>query len=295
MGLQAAFAVKYGSTVVSGLTSLTANPGANVRADIGIGSLFPQFAAIDSVLPRFQFQSRAIKAVLNITGSTYAVISEANPLIAYWVALVNGVPQTTGTLYTANKGFLIPRQLQATHRGDATIDCEAILASSDGAAAPFAISTGAMPTIVRDSIRHTLKSASMGVSLGCITNLSLQFGVNAETLGCKSDVFDRHLSIKNGVTPSMSFTTLESDLLVQSGSSGIAIGGTALTHNNASVTLRQYAEDGIGFAASSEDLTITAHGIATWDSTSGTGPAEATGGVNVTCSWDGTNSPIVIS
>lgn len=293
MPLTKAFAVQHNTTVLAGLTQLDTQFGAEVRSDVGVGSLFPQFAVVAGVRPRLQFSSRAIDAVLGLTGTTGVAITSAATLKAIYAQIdaATGQPASGNVhnIYTFDRGLLVPRRLQASHRQDATLDVEAITYSSDGVVKPLIETTGALPTIARDNIRHTLKSSSLGaIDLGCLTDISVDFGVNADTLGCKSDTYDKHLTIDNGITPVITITTLDTNV-------AIALEGLIGTHANSTIVLRQYAADGILFAASTEDITLTAYGVITRDSHSGSGNQRSALTVRMTCSWDGTNAPIVIS
>ncbi len=291
MGLSQAFAVQHGTAVLAGLTGMDQQFGNEVRADVGIGSLFPQFAVVAGVRPRLQFNSRALAAVLAVTGTTGAPISTANPLKAYWATLADGVPAAGSVhqIYTFDRGLLVPRRISCSHRQDATIDCEAITYSSNGTDKPLIESVGALPVIPQDNKRHTLKSATVGgLDLGCLVDVSIDFGVNADSIGCKSDVYDKHLSIDGGIVPSITITTLDTAV-------AIALEGMVGTHANTSIVLRQYDPSGILFAADTQDLTFTASGVLTRDNHSGQGPQRSQLSVRLTCNWDGTNAPIVIA
>jgi len=290
MPLTKAFAVQYNTTVLAGLTQLDTQFGAEVRSDVGVGSLFPQFAVIAGVRPRLQFSSRAVDAVLGVTGTIGAPIASATLLRAFYAQLTDGQPSagTVHSRYTFDRGLLVPRRLQCSHRQDATIDVEAITFSSDGVIKPMIEATAALPTIVRDNIRHTLKTATLGnVDLGCFTDISIDFGVNADTLGCKSDVYDKHLTLDNGITPVITITTLDTDV-------ALALEGLVGTHANSSIVLRQYDTSGILFS-NANDVTLTAAGVITRDSHSGSGNQRSQLTVRMTCTWDGTNAPIIVS
>lgn len=297
MGLSTAYAVVMGSATLAGLTNLETSTNPEIRSEVGIGSQFPQFSAVVGVKPRVQFSSNAIKNILAVTGSTGAPISTASTLKAYFAALVDGVPAagTVHQIYTFDRGLLLPRRLQCSHQADATIDVEAVTYSSNGVLAPLVQSTGALPMILRDNIRHTLESVSIGgVPMGCITDVSIDFGVNAETVGCKSDIYDAHISKSGGVTATITITTLDIDKL---SSAGIPLQGKAATHANTSIVLRKRSEDGILFATGGDldNITITANGIATVQTVSGQGPQNAIATIQLTCAWDGTNAPILIA
>lgn len=292
MALTKAYAVQHGSTVLAGLTQLDTQFGAEVTSDVGVGSQYPQFAYVPGVRPRLQFSSNAIAACLALTGTTGVAISTSSTLLAYWATLgADGLPASGNghAIYTFDRGLLVPRSLSVSHRQGATLGLEAITYSSDGAAKPLVESTGALPVITRDNIRYTLKSATVaGIDLGCLLDVNIDFGINADTIGCKSDIYDKHLSIDGGITPTITITTLDT-------AAAIDLAGITATHATTSIVLRQYDPSGIGFADADDDITFTASGILTRDSHSGQGNQRSQLTARLTCTWDGTNAPVLIS
>ena len=216
MTLSTAYAAQLGSTVLSGLTNLDAQTNPEVDNEVGIGSIYPQFVVIRSINPKVLFNSRAAQATLSQTGSTGADITDANPFKATFARLAaNGQPDNTAIhrTYTATRGLLLPKRLSCQHRQDARIDVETLLWSADGVAAPMVIAdTGALPTVPRDNIRHTLQSATIGgVSFGCLESVDVDFGNNARTRGCSSNQYDSDM-IQAGVQPVITLVGLNADV-----------------------------------------------------------------------------------
>lgn len=297
MTLSTAYAAQLGSTVLSGLTNLDAQTNPEVDNEVGIGSIYPQFVVIRSINPKVLFNSRAAQATLSQTGSTGADITDANPFKATFARLAaNGQPDNTAIhrTYTATRGLLLPKRLSCQHRQDARIDVETLLWSADGVAAPMVIAdTGALPTVPRDNIRHTLQSATIGgVSFGCLESVDVDFGNNARTRGCSSNQYDSDM-IQAGVQPVITLVGLNADVFK---SAGIPLDGKPVQHVDTSIVLRKYSEDGTGFvaAATAEHIELTASGLAVVVNHSGSGANESTVNVRVTCDWDGTNAPIGI-
>ncbi|MEM8910824.1 MAG: hypothetical protein AAGC97_03575 [Planctomycetota bacterium] len=289
--LHSAYSVRLGATVLAGLTNLSTNGNPEVDASVGIGSQFPQFAVVRSVRPQIAFQSRAIAAALAITGTTGAAI-DADDLVASYIEMQDGSPGSATLDYTIDRGLLLPRRLQCSHRQDAVLDVEALTHSVDGDTDPITIGAGAPATIARDNIRHTLKSVIIaGVEFDCLTDVTIDFGVNAETLGCNSHVYDTLITKDNGVTPTVNITTLDVGKVASLG-----LKGSAAAHADTTIVLRQYATDGIGFAsgADANDLTITASGVAHLQQQTGQGQQTSSATIQLTCNWDGTNAPLII-
>jgi len=287
--------------VLAGLTNLTNATNPEVQNDSGIGTPFPQFVAITAQKPRIQFATRAVQAALAVTGSTGAKIDGTNNLTSQLAKLGDdGLPVAANEhrTYTATRGLLIPRRLTCQHRQSAQLDVEALLFSSDGAAHPLTIADNvALFTLVRDNIQHTLGAITLGITgsvinFGCAQSVSIDFGQNAETIGCGSDLYDRHMH-QPSVKPVITLTGLSAAAF---GSTGVPPVGKALDHTETMIILRKRSLDGIGFVANAEDehIAITCNGLAvvTQHTAQGTSRAEVT--VQITGSWDGTNAPLVI-
>jgi hypothetical protein len=301
MALNTAYAVKYGTTVLAGLTNLNTSLNPEVQAESSIGTPFPQFAVITAQKPRLAFASNAVAAALAVTGSTGAKVDGTNGLIGYYAKIGDDGLPASGSVhrtYTANRGLLLPRRMTCNHRQSASLDMEALLFSSDGAAHPVAIADNvALPTLATNNIQHTLAGISFGVSasvvtFGCAQSLSIDFGSGAETLGCGSDLYDAHLQLPS-VKPVITITGIDAAVF---GSAGVPAVGKALNHANTAIYLRKYATNGIGFVSNgtAEHIKITCHGLAvvTQHNAQGTTRGEVT--LQITGSWDGTNAPLQI-
>lgn len=290
MTLHSAYSVKYNTTVLAGLTNLDLQTNPEVAAEVGIGSQFPQFAVVRNVKPRIAFNTRGVAGALTVTGSAGAALSDVNTLIASYVELSDGAPTTTTVDYTMTRGLLLPRRLSARHAQDATLDLECLAYSTDGATSPVAVASGTAATLTRDNIRHTLKSATVaGVDLGCITDVSIDFGINADTLGCKSDLYHKHITKEGGITPTVSITTYDAAQL-----SALTVNGKYGTHANTTITLRQYDNTDVGFAAD-YDIVMTMAGHVSVRNHTGNGPGTSQATIQITGVWDGTNAPIGIT
>lgn len=296
MSLSQAYAVAHGATQLSGLTNLDKQVNPEIDNDIGIGSLFPQFVVIRSIQPRILFNSRAAAAMLAVTGVTGADIDGGNNLVATYAQLTNGVPSAGSVhrTYTAANGLLLPRRLSCAHRADAVVDAEAILWSSDGAADPFTIAdNAALPAITRDNIRHTLASVTFAsIDMGCVTNVTVEFGNNASSLGCLSNIYDQHAK-QSGTQAVITITGIDTEKFA---AAGIPTKGKRAEHADTEIVLRKYDTDGNAFVApaTTEHIQITAAGLATVVNHSGQGLEEGQLTVQLTCDWDGTNAPLQI-
>lgn len=300
MTLHSAYAVKHGTTVLSGLTNLNTQLNPQVQNDTGIGSPFPQFVAITEQKPQFAFQATMLADALGVTGSTGAIIDDSTQLIGYLAKLGDDGLPLSGSVhrsYTAIRGLMLPRRLSCTHRRPAQLDIETLLFSSDGAVHPIVIADNvALPTLAVANEQHTLGAIQLGVSgtvfaFDCAQSLTIDFGNGAQTRGCGSDIFDKHVE-QPGIKPVITLTGLAATMF---GPAGVPPVGLKLTHAGTIIYLRK-RNAGIGFVAdgTAEHIKLTAEGVAVVTQHTGQGTAAAEVTVQITCGWDGTNAPITI-
>lgn len=300
MTLHHAFTVVHGSTTLVGLENLDVQTNPEVQNDTGIGSQFPQFVAITAQKPRILFAARQVALALGVTGATGAAIDASDTLVSYFASVgTTGLP-AAGSVhrsYTANRGLLLPRRLTAAHRQPARLDMEALLYSADGAAHPLVIADNvALPTLTPANVEHTIGPMTLGVSgstfeFGCATNVVVDFGNNAQTRGCNSDLFDTHVE-QPGIQPMITLTGLNATAF---GASGVPPVGKKLEHASSTLYLRK-RDQGIGFVAdlTAEHIALTINGVAVVTSHTGQGTAGAEVSMQLYGSWDGTNAPITI-
>lgn len=303
MGLHVAYAVKYGSTVIAGLQNLDTSTYPTVEAESSAGTPYPQFAVITEQKPRIQFATKQSAALLGITGMAGAAIDATNTVQAYYASLgANGLP-AAGSVhrsYTANRGLLLPRRLTCGLRGHLQVDCEALLYSSDGTTHPLVISdTDALPTLTQNNILHGIGPITLGIAgvgtnfaFDCPQNVSIDFGSGAETVGCGSDLYDKHLQVPR-VAPVITLSGLSAATF---GTAGVPPVGYQLEHATTKLFFRKRNTNGIGFVAdaTTEHVKMTANGIAVVTQHTGQGTSRAEVTVQITTSWDGTNAPITI-
>lgn len=300
MSLHSAYAVKHGTTILSGLTNLNTNLNPQVQNDTGIGSPYPQFVAVTEQKPVMEFQATMVAAALALTGSTGVKIDGTDSLVGYYAQLGDDGLPLSGSVhrsYTATRGLLLPRRLSCTHRRPAQLDMSALLFSTDGAAHPIAIADNvALPSLVVADEQHTLGKIQLGISgttfnFGCAQSLSIDFGNGAQTRGCSSDIFDAHVE-QPGIQSVITLTGLSATAF---GSAGVPPVGLKLTHAGTILYLRK-RNAGIGFVADAteEHIKLTAEGVAVVTQHTGQGTAAAEVTVQITCGWDGTNVPITI-
>lgn len=303
MGLHNAFAVRYGSTTVSGLTTLDTQINPTVEAESSSGSPFPQFAVITSQRPRIMFATKMAAALLGVTGMAGAVIDGTNPFTAFYAALSpSGLPNAGSVhrSYAASRGLLVPRRLQCSGRGQLQVDAEALIFSADGAAHPIVIGDNvALPAVIANNVLHTIGPITLGVTgtvitPGCIQNVSVDFGNGADTLFCGSDLYDRHLELPR-VAPVITLSGINATAFADTG--GVPRVGMPLSHAATRIFFRKRAANGVGFVAdaTAEHIQLTVDGVAVVTQHTGQGTSRAEVTIQITTKWDGTNAPVTIN
>lgn len=298
MSQLAAYCAQYGATVLPGVDGLDEQMNPNVRNEVTVGSPYPQFVTLVGQKPTVPMSSRALATILGVTGSVGANIDDTNNFLVIFSKMTDeggtidaGGPHRT---YTHTRGILRPTSLTCNHQEDALLNFEALLFSEDGAAAPIAISAGALPTLPRDNIRHTLASATIaGVSFACQTSLNIAFNNGATTRGCNSNIYDTFVE-QPGIQPTITLTGLDASIFADA---NIPVAGKGATHVNTVIWLRKRDESGIGFVAdgTAEHIKIDAEGLAVITSHRGRGTSSAEIDVQITCSIDDSgNAPIGI-
>lgn len=298
MSLYTAFATQHGATVLSGLENLDTAVNPEVDNNVGIGSIYPQFAVMRGQKPQMQFQSHAAANILGVTGSIGADIDGTSTFIAYFAKMDGQLPSAGAVhrSYTCDRGVLVPRRLSVQHQRDAVVDVSAILYSSDGETEPYVISdVAALPTLPRDNVRHTLGNVTIaGVAMGCTVGVEIDFGNNLRTRGCGSDVWDKHVE-QPGVQAVITITGLDAEKFA---AASIPMDGKQATHANTIIYLRKYDETGTGFVAdlTAEHIKIDAEGLASVVNHQGSGVDTSELTVQVHCTIDGSgNAPIAIN
>lgn len=302
MTLRKAYAVKLGSTVLSGLQNIDTQTNPEVDSEVSLGSVFPQFVCITGQKPKMMFMSRSVAACLGLVGLTGATIDGSTNLIGYSATLDGIGNPASGSVhrtYTANRGLLVPRRLSCQHRQNAQLDLEAILYSSDGAAYPLAIADNvALPTISAAIAQHTLGPVTLGISgttvvIPDLQNISIDFGNGAQTTGASSNLYDSYMENPQ-VKPVINLTGI--DALVFGGSSKVPPAGQQITHAGTTIYFRKRSTTGVGFVAdgTAEHIKITANGVAVVTEHKGSGNGRSEVSIQLTTSWDGTNAPLVI-
>lgn len=288
--------------ILGGVSAASIRTETEIRGEVVDGGPYERLQAIISERPGAEWTTRAIAAFLSEIGATgKAITSDVNPgLTLYAHKASDGGTRAAGSnhrKYVFGKGILIPRQLSVEHNGDATCTF-AMLAVSDGSNAPVAESDSvSLPAITDgDAEAFGIGPVSIGgTTISQITGITIDFGINAETVGGDGEVWDT-LSWIGTLVPEITIRT--NDLLAISDTKIPISGGLAAEHADTSVSLRKRKHAGIYHAdGDGEHTTFTMDGIAYCEQPKevggATGIAEAT--IRIRGRDDGTNAPLVVS
>jgi len=292
------YAVAAGVSQLGGITQQSLKLGTEVRGEASSAEPYVRFQSVVAQKPSASFTTRHITTALGLCGPLGVSIGTLiGGLKLYAQKWVEGGTRASGSIhrsFTMLKGLLVPTTLSAQHRGDATIGYNAHIIY-DGLNSPVVVSdVAALAAISSDAERFALGPFGIeGVCSGQLTDLSVNFGLNVETLGSESMVWDTF----SGITSIQPSITLKGNRITWFGGSAIPLAGKAVTHAGSYFFLRKRAA-GASFVAdvTTQHLKVACAGLAHIDdamTASGTGAAECS--ITIPLKFDGTNSPLVIS
>jgi hypothetical protein len=293
-------ALKIGSTWIGGILKQSATNSAQVNATPTAGSIYPMQISISEVKNTFGFTTNNIATALGVLGFNGVALAVGTVCELYEILWNNDGSIASGTVHrkmSFNAGRAIPRKLSCQHRGDATLDIEAMGLSADGAASPLTITESVAAPTALDDARFTLHSALVAnISMGCLQSLEFDFGTQMESEGCASNIFDTRLNVRQ-IVPKIMVSTLDSNL-VGTGGSQIPTTGKACTHANTIFKLRKRVPKLAAFVAdaTAEHVKITCDGVVVPTTIfDGTNNDDGSTSFEITGAHDGTNLPFVVN
>ena len=292
-------AVKFGSTVIGGLTGQGFDLGAVLQGESTSGNLYPEHVSMTARNPTAQFGGYQLADLLDQSGIAVgtSINSMTGGFTLYELKHVDGGTRSASAdnrSQVVNAGIVYPTSISVSHQQDATISysvapvydgSNAIVAQADNVSAV---------TIPADDQRFTIGPVSIGdVALTHIRAIEISTGINVGREGSDSDIDPTFASVVN-TAPMITLRGVDPTWL----SSGkVPLDGLALTHANTSIKLRKRAQGGTFVAdGTSEHIEFTAEGMAAIstfaDGSSGGGSNEI--GIQIKCRYDGTNVPITV-
>ncbi len=290
-----------GAVLLGGVLRTTAANRSRVVAETVAGSQYALHASINEIKSGFTFQTYSLKQAIDAVGFVgLSLLSSTNPGLELYEILYTDQGQiAAGAVHrklAIKNGRLVIRRLSCSHRQDAILDLEAFAISADGSAAPVAITeTIASPGTATDPARHTLGDVQVaGVAMGCVQSIDLDFGINIDTSGCNSNIYDTQVDVP-AILPMATITTKKVDVF---SAANIPLIGKEATQANTFIKLRKRVKNTGSFvaAATAEHILINAAGIVEVPQPfDGTNNEDATAQVKLTALFDGTNTPFVIN
>jgi hypothetical protein len=295
-----AHALKLGNNWIGGILQSQFTNAPAMMTDPTAGSPYPQITTISEIKTGFRFTSYNVAAALSALGFLGLPLAVGTTAELYEIQygddgfIVSGANHRKVS-FSSGRAFW--RSISCQNRQDAQIEIEVMALSSDGTTNPATFTESvAAPTAV-DTARHTIASVSLGgISMGCVTDLRIESGMQITSETCNSNVFDTRMALAS-IVPKITVTTLNSSL-VGSAAGKINITGVAATHANTSIKLRKrVAKTGTFVAdATAEHIAITADGmVVPTQPFSASNNQDGSTVFELTATFDGTNTPYVIN
>lgn len=292
------YAVQKDATNIGGVTSQSVNLGLETRAESTSGGVYPDRAYIVAGRPSISFTSLAVQQVLDaiaIGGVDIGGLTAGFSAWAYKFA-EGGTRAGAGQhrKYNMKDGILVLGNLSCQHGGDAQIVANAT-AKYDGSTDPIVESDSTtVPSGIVNAERFGLGPVTVGgVSLTAVRSLEVDFGIEVRAESGDGDIYPTTVYIAT-IAPVITLRGIDEQWLK---TTNIPRGGKAGTHANTTLYLRARTDHSTYEAnGTTAHIKLTAAGVAVIDPSheaSGGDPGEV--GLRITCDYDGTNAPIVIS
>lgn len=287
------------NTTLGGITNARAFAGNDVRTEATSGEAYARWQAIYGQRPGMQFTTKQLARALDLCGlAGLPVASEGvgkTGITAYWQKQKQGGTRESGSNHaTANirEGILVPRRISVNHQGDCELDYD-LLATYDGTNNPLIFTDSvALPSAPEDSERFTIGRVTLGGDVFTrVTNVMIDFGINAETIGADSDTWDTFSRIAE-ILPVIELDGINTDWFDDCG----GLEGSNIGHVDTEIILRKRLLAGrFTGAAEDEHIVISCCGLAYADElASARANGLATTKLRIPLRFDGTNLPMVI-
>lgn len=293
------FAINIGSTLLGGISDVSAESGLVDGGKAANGQIYRYFASIRNAKPVLQFTTLHVLEALGELSLAGVNLSSKNLKFYGQEKALTGGRTSSYKSFTAAYGLLYPTRLSCRTNDDATLACEAmILTDPTGVNDPLVYGTstpvGLPLTTAHDNKRYTLGTTTIaGVSVTNITNIDIDFGVTATKADMDSSIFPKFAAIES-IQPKITIDVLDITLLSSAKFpiwSGAAPTAKSATHANTSIQLRKRKEDG-GFDSSGH-CTLTTAGLCYITTIAkGSDQGDMSGQIVIEARHDGTNAPI---
>lgn len=290
--------------MLRGITRQNVRTGVDFRAEALSGEVYACHGAIYSIKPMASFATQHVASALSTCAQTgLRITSASKPGVTFFQQQQQeGGTVTSGSTHrsvTIREGLLLPRRLTCSHQGDAEIDYEA-LATFDGTNAPLVIGeNGSLPSATEECERFSLGPIILGneedepVTISQVTQLDVDFGIQAETVGADSEIYDR----MSRIVEIMPFITVQGIDPKWFSSTKIPLEGMRIEHSDTSIVLRKRLNKSTFYdGTESEHILLTASGCVYVDTVLDASGSQVTScNLRMPLTFDGTNTPIAIT
>jgi hypothetical protein len=236
------------SVTLGGIRRQMVRSGIDVRQESTSGAIYSQWQSVYAGAPMAEFGTVSLKRALDVVGTTGVAIAATSftGVTFYGNSKSEGGGRQSGAnhvSYNIKEGMLIPRRINVSHQGDAELSLEA-LATFDGTNAPVIQSNSAsLLTGIADDQRYSIGGVQLGtingdkITVAQISNLEIDFGINASAEGSDSDIYPTFACINDIPRPTIRITTSDPRLLVLA--NGIPLHGKDLNSSYTKIVLRK--------------------------------------------------------
>lgn len=286
------YAVNTPSGLIDQITEQSYDPRLNEILNSGDGKVDAEFAALMSSSPMVSFTTHAVATALGYAGISGLNISSAATLFFQRYAQ-GGTRQgaTSHLKLDMALGLLVPRTLQVSHDGEASIGYDLFARSSDGTTNPITVtdaqSLSGSPAVDE---KFTLGAVTVNnVALGAVQDVSIDFGIEEVVLGADGNPFPTFTGIR-ARRPSITIRTMHLDKL-DADAGDITKEGIAIS-SSTTIVLARMAQ---GAIRGGTDITITVNEGRVSPRQASAGQDEATLELVITPTFDGTNDILAIT
>lgn len=193
-----------GAAYIDGIQSAEVSSGLQTLTEGGDGSLYNSFGSLLSAEPRATFTTNDLKAVLDKVSSFDAIDSDGtHPGVALYAQryLSGGSRSSSSDALEVlfDKGMLVLRSIEMSHRQTALATVEVIGESADGSTSPVTFDeAAALPSAAATvASAWTLGKVDIsGTQLEGVESVSIDFGVDVLVEAKDSDIFPTFVSAR---------------------------------------------------------------------------------------------------
>jgi hypothetical protein len=298
--LHGIYAVKIGNTLVGGIKRHTLRTASEVRQEATSGEVYSRFQSLYAQKPMFEFSTLNIVTALGACALTGTAVTSALPILCWGQKHQEGgarVATSAHRKFTINEGLVIPRRLTVEHQGDAVLDYE-ILATYDGTNEPITVAESQSLPTPTDSERFTLGPIQLTdddsgeYDFEGIKRLEFDFGIQAETVGADSQIWDTMAHILE-IQPTLTLHGVDSEWWK---STMVPLTGRSIRHTGTAIYLRK-RKAGSTFVADNlaQHVKMTIAGLATIEELGGQGNNHKEISLKIPLKYDGSLAPVTFN